>query len=361
MSQRVIDEWNKPELEYVEPTQVTRSFGYDVFAAGATPKTMEHLEKTVACVMQVDGEVAEQRLEYTNRQAASAAIKQVGKDIGATMVGITHVDPYHVYKGCDVPHRYAVILAAPMEYDEMKHGATDKHVQEVLRTYAEVGELATELAKFIRARGYPARAHSLRFEQINMLPHAYAAGLGELGKHGSLINLELGCSFRVSAVTTDLPLVEDAPQLEGIDEICVNCAMCTKYCPGDAISTEKQEVRGITKWVVDTQACAPYWGSYHSCGICLQVCPFNAKGFDGRYKESFVQHLKSIDLPKWRAELQDGLQEPWTKVEKPAEQEPGWRNRVRGKGESAFLMQGIPEEGLPDEIYTVRSAMGSMP
>ena len=32
MTQRVLPEWSKDELEYVEPTQVVRSFGYDVFA-----------------------------------------------------------------------------------------------------------------------------------------------------------------------------------------------------------------------------------------------------------------------------------------------------------------------------------------
>ena len=32
-----------------------------------------------------------------------------------------------------------------------------------------------------------------------MIPHAIEAGLGQLGKHGSLINERLGCSFRLSA------------------------------------------------------------------------------------------------------------------------------------------------------------------
>jgi epoxyqueuosine reductase QueG len=244
-----------------------------------------------------------------------------------------------------------------MEYDEIKYGAELPHVREVLHIYAVCGKIATELAKFIRGRGYPARAHTLRFEQINMLPHAYAAGLGELGKHGSLINTELGCSFRVAAVTTDLPLAEDSPKDYGVEELCTNCNMCVSYCPGDAISHEKENVRDIPRWIVDTEACAPYWGSYYACGICLEVCPFNARGFNGKYKKTLMQHLKSIEREKWRAALKAGLQKPWQFVEEPRSRPPGWRNHVRGKGPAAVLMQGISREGLPEKVYQVRAAM----
>ena len=124
------------------------------------------------------------------------------------------------------------------------------------------------LARKIRQWGYPARAHTLRFERLSMLPHAYAAGMGELGKHGSLINRDLCCSFRVPIVTTDMPIVEDSPRIEGVEGVCTNCRICVDYCPGDAISHEKQAVRGVHKWVVDTEACAPYFGSHFACGIC---------------------------------------------------------------------------------------------
>ena len=365
MPQRVLPEWSGDELVYVEPTQVARSFGYDVFSNPHDEQSFQWNQKTIECVPEIDGELASQRLDYPDPASASAAIKAAAKEFGAAMVGITHVDPAHIYKGHDLPHRYAIVIAVPMEYDEIKHGGTVRHVREVLKIYATAGSMAVELGKFIRARGHAARAHSLRFEQLNMLPHAKAAGLGELGKHGSLINRELGCSFRVSVVTTDLPLVEDQPRDWGVDDICANCNMCVKYCPGDAIAHEKQEVRGITRWTVDTEACAPYWGSYYSCGICLEVCPFNSRAFDGKYKSSFIQQIKGIDLPAFRAELQEGLQEQWKFAEPPAkppaEMPEGWRNNVKGKGDSAILMQGIPSTGLPDEIYEIRRAMGIDP
>ena len=260
------------------------------------------------------------------------------------MVGITLVDQAHVYKGEDVPHQFAVVIAVAMDYDAIKDSPTAVSNEEVLHIYDVTGGITTELAKQIRELGYAARAHTLRFEQLNMLPHAYAAGLGELGKHGSLINRELGSSFRVSVVTTDLPMDIDKPKLEGIDDSCVNCRLCVDLCPGDAITHDKQQVRGINKWVVDTEACAPYFGSYHACGICLQVCPWNACGFDGKFKETFIQTIKGLDRPRWREELQAGVQEPWTHVERPTEFPEDWRMQVKGKGIGSKTFQGKPTD-----------------
>ncbi|MEQ8388591.1 MAG: 4Fe-4S dicluster domain-containing protein [Alphaproteobacteria bacterium] len=354
---RVIPEWNSPDLEYVEPTQVVRSFGYDIFSGPYDEEAVRHDQKTIECVLDVDGPVNETKTAYDSPEAAARDIKEKARALGATLVGITGLDPFHVYKGHDVPHANVVMIAVPMEYDEIRFGATPRHVREVLRVYAEAGAIATRLGAYIREQGYPARAHSLRFEQINMLPHARAAGLGELGKHGSLINRELGCSFRVAAVTTDLPAARDSVENHGVEDLCANCNMCVTYCPGDAISHQKEEVRGITKWVVDTAACAPYWGSYNACGICLEVCPFNARGFDGRYKKTFVETIKGIDLGEWREELKAGLQEPWAYVEKPESREEGWRNYVEGKGEAGFMIQGLPREGLAAAVYERRRAM----
>jgi len=333
MTRPVLNEWSGPDLLYVEPTQVVKSFGY-VSARPRLAETWDHLRSTGERVAEADGEPADRRVEYPDAATASAAVKQLALEYGAHMAGITRVDLRHVYKGEDVPHRFAIVVAVPMDYDNIRQAPSINSSYEVLRVYDETGRIVTELAKYIRSRGYPARAHSLQFEQINMLPHAYAAGLGELGKHGSLINRELGCCFRVGVVTTDLPLTEDAPKSEGIEAVCANCRMCIDYCPGDAIDNEKTEVRGVWKWVVDTEACAPYWANYYACGICIQVCPFNAKSLGGKFKQSFVKTIKGIDLPKWRQDLKEGLQEPWSQVERPADYAEGWRMKVRTKDES---------------------------
>ena len=356
--QRVLPEWSGDELIYVEPTQVARSFGYNIFSSEHGNETLAWNQQTVESIPQVDGPVAESQVEYEDPATAAREIKAIATELGAAMVGITHVDPFHIYKGMDLSHRYAIVLAVPMDYDEMKYGATERHVREVIKIYAIAGKLAVELGKRIRAMGYPARAHTLRFEQLNMLPHAVAAGLGELGKHASLINQELGCSFRLATVTTDLPLAIDEPRDWGVNATCENCNMCVTHCPGDAISHEKQEIRGNLRWTIDTESCAPYWGTYYACGICLEVCPFNARTEDGKYKDSLIERINKLDRKGWNRELEAGLQQPWEHVEEPTEHDEGWRNYVEGKADADHLIQGIPVDGLPDSVYEMREAMG---
>ena len=112
------------------------------------------------------------------------------------------------------------------------------------------------------------------------------------------------------------------------------------------------------RWTIDTEACAPYWGSYYACGICLEVCPFNARSHDGKYKHSLIERINEMDREAWNRELEEGLQEPWQFVEEPTEHAEGWRNYVEGRGEADHLIQGVPVEGLPDPVYKMREGMG---
>lgn len=196
-----------------------------------TPDDVKFSKAIEARVALQDGEPSATRVQFPNARMASAAVKKVAKELGADLIGVTHVDQRHVYKGEDVPHRYAVVIGIAMDYEEILQAPRAETNAEYKRVYDAVSTVAVDLAKHVRDRGYPARAHTFRKEQLSMLPHAHAAGLGELGKHGSLINRELGCCFRVSVVTTDLPLEEDYPRLEGVNEICINCNMCVNILP----------------------------------------------------------------------------------------------------------------------------------
>ena len=49
--------------------------------------------------------------------------------------------------------------------------------------------------------------HGPDADALLMIPAALAAGLGELGKHGSIINKKFGSNFRLAAVSTELPLL----------------------------------------------------------------------------------------------------------------------------------------------------------
>ncbi len=110
---------------------------------------------------------------------------------------------------------------------------------------------------------------------LAMIPAALACGFGELGKHGSIINPEFGASFRLSAVLTDAPFAPTPAREFGIDEFCQNCRICEDACPPEALSSQKQIVRGETKWYVDFDKCLPYFNETHGCAICIAACPWS--------------------------------------------------------------------------------------
>jgi epoxyqueuosine reductase QueG len=111
-----------------------------------------------------------------------------------------------------------------------------------------------------------------------LIAPALACGFGELGKHGSIIDRDLGANFRLSAVLTDAPFASTPPRDHGIDAFCASCRICEDACPPKAIYAEKQQVRGASKWYVDFDKCLPFFNEHHSCGICIAVCPWSRRG-----------------------------------------------------------------------------------
>ena len=99
------------------------------------------------------------------------------------------------------------------------------------------------------------------------IPLAINAGIGQLGKHGSLICEEYGSNYRLSSVATDLPMAVDGPRDIGVDDLCLTCRRCTIDCPPDALSDQKQMVRGFEKWYVDFDKCALLFGGLWLCDL----------------------------------------------------------------------------------------------
>jgi epoxyqueuosine reductase QueG len=114
--------------------------------------------------------------------------------------------------------------------------------------------------------------------EVLHLPLAVQAGLGQLGKHGSLITKEFGSNLRLATVLTNMPLAYDEPVDSGVDDFCESCQICVTNCPPQAIFDTKQMVRGVEKWYVDFDKCVPYFAMNNSCGICVAVCPWTEPG-----------------------------------------------------------------------------------
>jgi len=135
------------------------------------------------------------------------------------------------------------------------------------------------LAAHIRSLGWPAAAYaSGSGNDVLHIPLAINAGLGQLGKHGSIISTEYGSNFRISVVLTDLPLALDAPVDIAVDDLCLRCQRCVDDCPPDAIFNQQKMVRGVTKWYVDFDKCTPYFSKTYGCAICIEVCPWSEPG-----------------------------------------------------------------------------------
>lgn len=193
----------------------------------------------------------------------------------------------------EITEPWIIVLGNAMDYEKLsKNLAKDDgkkrpfwrnkflpEVREVLSTYLRSQRAAFKLASWIREQGYSATGHGgPKGAPINTLHAAIRAGLGELGKHGSIINDELGSCLRFSYVLTDMPLVADGEKTFGADDYCTRCQACTRACPPGAISDEKQLVRGVEKWYVDFDKCVPYFNENYGCAICLSICPWSRPG-----------------------------------------------------------------------------------
>ena len=315
MSHPSVPEWSGEELVYLSPGGANGYFGYQM-RHERNANELDFGVRTGERTALQDGEPAPEQVDLGDRTAAASVVKDLAHELGADIVGITLLDPKYVYKDHDVPHKFAVVVACAMDPLEIFQAPRIETNAEYLRVYDQCSQIAVQLSIRLREMGYPARAHTLRREDVAMIPLAQAAGIGELGKHGSLINKEMGCSFRLSVVTTDVEMALDGLRDDGIEDFCSKCQMCVNYCPGDAISHDKQEVRGVEKWVVDTEKCTPYFSSHYACAICLRVCPWNAKAFGGRFMDAFKANIQEIktDWPQTKARLQIDLQEAWSLV-----------------------------------------------
>jgi NAD-dependent dihydropyrimidine dehydrogenase PreA subunit len=226
-----------------------------------------------------EGPVAAVRREVSDSAAMAAEVKALARRLGASVVGCTEVTEDALYEGREPGLRHAVCLGLQMDPREMSFVPQARAAAEVMRTYRRIARIAVELAEAIRAMGWPARAYgNPNSTDILLIPLAIRAGLGELGKHGSLIGSEHGSNFRLAAVLTDLPLALDAPVDVGVQDVCAVCHRCVDDCPPRAILEEKQLVRGERKWYVDFDRCIPYFVKTYGCAICIEVCPWSEPG-----------------------------------------------------------------------------------
>lgn len=214
-------------------------------------------------------------------------------DLGADAAGIARLTPIMIDENADLPHDTIICLIVGEDYAKALEGPRAIE-NESTRVYVRCAEIATELARRIRAMGWPALAHHNGAGEIQAIPAMYAAGFGELGKHGSLIHPGLGASHRPGFVITTLPLVADAPMTFGVQETCAHCYICANNCPAEAIPRDDYVItEGVKRWITDVEKC--YTASRlraQYCHICVDVCPYAHKANgDARRKAIYKAYM----------------------------------------------------------------------
>lgn len=236
-----------------------------------------------------DGEVAPEKAPLPDDvEEIANHIKSFAYVMDADIVGICEIPDYcwysHNLEGEPIEprHKYAIVVLVDQGYETSAAASGDDWISGTLsyRAYYKGSGITCSIADYIRQLGYEAKAHTSVSSEVLQLPLVLLAGLGELSRIGEVVlNPFLGPRFKVSVVTTNLPMAVDQPIDFGLQEYCNKCLKCAKECPPAAIPFgDKIMFNGYEMWKPDVEACTRYRvtnpaGS--SCGRCIKVCPFN--------------------------------------------------------------------------------------
>jgi reductive dehalogenase len=231
---------------------------------------------------------------FKSPEMASKLIKKVTHHFGATMVGITKLNPNWCYnydlRGSkdrgpyEVPKHWEYVIAfgVPHQWEQVQ---SNPNAGTSFDAYARVSIAARRLENFIKSLGYPARRHSpMDGYDLIAVPVLVEAGLGQQGRHGIVITPETGSNFRSAFVTTNLPMEIDKPIDFGVNEFCNNCKICAEICPSSSISfeptNEGMNTRGCRHWEINQTSCYNFWMQSMGgmgCRLCLIACPYSRK------------------------------------------------------------------------------------
>jgi Pyruvate/2-oxoacid:ferredoxin oxidoreductase delta subunit len=220
----------------------------------------------------------------------TAALDRFVSDGTCEKTGVAEMNADWLFAGHETDFSHVIVLGVQHDYDEIARAPDPEAGGEVIRQYGRAAGAAKAVAGWLWQQGWEAEPLTGPMAgKLTMIPPALAAGFGELGKHGSIINPEMGASFRLSVVLTDAPFAPTPRQDHGIDEFCMNCRICEDACPPEALAGAKQQVRGVEKWYVDFDRCLPFFNQTHGCAICIAVCPWSRPGVGPRLAEKLAK------------------------------------------------------------------------
>lgn len=210
-------------------------------------------------------------------------------------IGVAEMDPAWVFEGQTISQSRVIVAGVQHDYVEISTAPAPSAGAEVMAQYNRAMAISIKISNWLRALGWDAEPVTGPMTgSLALIPPALACGFGELGKHGSIINRDMGASFRLSAVLTDAPFAPTQAESFGVDDFCSACQICQDACPPEALFAEKQTVRGTEKWYVDFDACLPFFNEHQGCAICIAVCPWSRPGVGPSLASKLVRRAERL-------------------------------------------------------------------
>lgn len=203
-------------------------------------------------------------------------IEETARELGVDRIGFTMVPSHLVFPGKEILYEDVIVLAQDMDHSRIATSPSTEAAQATFETYANLGEIANDLAGFLREAGFGAQA-GMSLGGFAFYPElAQRAGMGIRGRNGLLISDGPGPGQRLACVYTsieNLPQPEENPDA-WVAEFCSRCLNCVRLCPTGALHEQPREKQPEGYVYVDAQKCRPYFSDNHGCGICIAECPF---------------------------------------------------------------------------------------
>ncbi|MFW6360772.1 MAG: hypothetical protein ACOC2R_03385 [Spirochaetota bacterium] len=228
--------------------------------------------------------------EAISTSELSAYLKKTLASYGAVVSGAIRTDEECAYSVRGRGERYGrrnnellpytLVYAMEMSVEEMRTAPGIREAAEVAGTYLRVAVPGLVVASYLRGLGYNAVCHMDGESELVLPPLAARAGIGQIGRHGLIVNKKYGSRIRIGALTTDAELLLDEPVDFKLPKVCEVCRKCSELCPvgaipkGSIIDDYARMVRSI-----DHETCFSAWKQFGTdCGVCVSACPYSKVG-----------------------------------------------------------------------------------
>lgn len=204
--------------------------------------------------------------------------------LGVDDFGFFEITPERLFKGCGVPHKYAMVFSSAMDYEAFKEAPNMTCQLEVAKIYSKTGEIANKVAALLQSNGFGASPNHSMGGQLDYSMAAEWAGIAVTGRHSMAITKKNGPCHRISVVYTDIENLgeyvhRNNDDMQWINDFCDKCGKCIRSCPTKAILPEPIILDGSNPTRVQYERCSEGFVNY-GCGLCVKSCPFSIGNYE---------------------------------------------------------------------------------